>query len=125
MLTSEDIYGKRKYKYGNKFIEVDGHKFPSQNEANRYLELKLLLKAGEIKDLRLQVPFELQPSFKNEITGEIEKPIKYVADFVYTDKDGNTVIEDAKSEGTRKDKVYQLKRKIMAYQGNYIVEVET
>jgi hypothetical protein len=39
-------------------------------------------------------------------------------------KTGETVIEDVKSEATRKDKTYQLKRKMMAYKGLYIEEVE-
>lgn len=40
----------------------------------------------------------------------------YVADFVYTDlKTGKKVVEDVKSEATRKDKAYVIKRKLMLY----------
>ena len=42
-------------KYGNKKTVVDGITFDSRKEAKRYQELKLLEKAGEIKDLRRQV----------------------------------------------------------------------
>lgn len=46
-------------KYNNKKITVDGQIFDSKKEANRYKELRLLEKAGEIKDLRTQVKFKL------------------------------------------------------------------
>ncbi|MGC8901218.1 MAG: DUF1064 domain-containing protein [bacterium] len=36
-------------KYHNKPVEVDGIRFASQKEANRYKELMLLKRAGEIK----------------------------------------------------------------------------
>ena len=69
----------------------------------------MLIKAGEISDLRLQVPYELTPTIK--LNGETFRGIKYVADFVYKDKQGNEVVEDAK--GMRTD-VYKMKRKLMA-----------
>ena len=97
-------------KYRNKKTYVGDKKFDSLHEANRYKELKMLLMAGEISDLQLQVPYELMPSFK--LDGETYRGIKYVADFVYKDKYGNTVVEDAK--GMRTD-VYKMKRKLMAY----------
>ena len=51
-------------KYKNKKITIDGITFDSQLEANRYCELKLLFKAGEISQLRLQPEFELIPAFR-------------------------------------------------------------
>ena len=51
-------------KYYNQKITIDGHEFPSKKEGNRYLELKLLQKAGEISNLELQPRFLLQESFK-------------------------------------------------------------
>ena len=41
-------------KYKNKITEVDGIKFHSKKEADRYIELKLLQKAKKIKFLELQ-----------------------------------------------------------------------
>ena len=110
-------------KYGNEKVVLDGITFDSKKESRRYAELKLLEKAGEISNLMMQVPFELQPKFRNEVTGKIEHAIKYYADFTYLTKDGETVIEDVKSEATRKNDVYQIKRKMMAYHGWYITEV--
>ena len=102
----------RKVKYGNRKTELDGITFDSRKEARRYAELKLLEMAGEISDLELQKPFILQPGFVHE--GKKIQPIKYIADFCYNDH-GETVVEDVKSPATRKDKVYQLKKKMMLY----------
>lgn len=50
--------------------------------------------------------------------------VKYVADFIALKRDGTYDVIDAKSEGTRKDKVYQIKRKQMrACLGIEIVEI--
>ena len=80
----------------------------------RWIELQLLLRAGKISDLRRQVPFELIPAQKRE--GKvIERPVKYVADFVYRDSNGETVVEDAKSIATR-TKEYVIKRNLMLWE---------
>ena len=97
-------------KYGAKKTELDGIVFDSRKEANRYAELKLMQRAGQIHDLKIQVPFELIP--KQEEDGRIvERPVKYVADFVYFDNSG-MVVEDAK--GMKTD-VYKLKKKMMRW----------
>ena len=41
-----------------------------------------------------------------------ERPVDYIADFVYRDKDGNEVVEDVKGVRTR---VYVIKRKLMLW----------
>ncbi len=91
-----------KSKYGNKWTEVDGIKFQSQREAKRYGQLKMLQMAKEISDLRLQVPYELNPS------GTFS--YKYYADFEYLTKDGDKVTEDVKGMKTN---VYKKKRALM------------
>ena len=104
--VTNQVEVKKKSKYGNKKTEVDGIRFDSQKEAKRYSELKLLLKAGEIGLLELQVPFELK------IDGK--KVCKYVADFTYIDaKTGEQIVEDVKSTMTRKLPTYRLKKKLM------------
>ena len=98
-------------KYRNEKISVDGIKFDSKLEARRYHELKLLERAKEIKDLRRQVTFELQPSYKKN--NKIIKSINYVADFVYYDlKKKEIIIEDTKGFKTE---IYKLKKKIFEY----------
>lgn len=115
--------GARMNKYGAKKTEVDGIKFDSKHEAMRYIELKYLQRIGEIRDLELQKSFELLPAQKGEDGKVKERAVRYVADFVYFNKDGNLVVEDAKSKATRTD-VYLLKRKMMRYfKGIEIIEV--
>ena len=93
-------------KYRNKKVVIDNIKFDSQLEANRYVELKLLQRAGKIKKLRLQVPFVLQEGFKKN--GKSYQAIKYIADFVY-EENGRTVVEDTK--GMQTD-VFKIKHKL-------------
>ena len=112
----------RKNKYGNRHCSVDGFTFDSVKEMHRYMDLKYMLLAHEIFDLELQKQYELQPAFR-DANGKIVRPIYYRADFVYKDKDGHTIIEDVKSEATKKDAVYTIKKKMMAYKGLIITEV--
>lgn len=109
----------KKSKYHNVRIEVDGIKFDSKKEYKRYTELKLLERAGEIKDLRLQVPYELIPAQKGGLRSE--RPLVYLADFVYFDNGKSMeVIEDTK--GVKTD-LYVAKRKLMKLAGHEIVEI--
>lgn len=67
-------------KYYAKKVTVDGHTFDSKHEAERYSELKLLERAGQIENLQLQVPFVLLPLQKGEDGKTLERGVKYVAD---------------------------------------------
>ena len=105
-------------KYNAKKTTVDGITFDSRKEADHYCELKLLQRAGVITDLRLQVPFELQPAFT--VNGKKIRAIHYIADFMYQEG-GVYIVEDVKG---RKTKEYMLKRKMYAYRyGQEIKEV--
>lgn len=98
-------------KYNAKKAEIDGITFDSKKEARRYAELKLLLRGGEIRDLRLQVEYELIPKQAGE------RACNYIADFVYQDvRTGETVVEDVK--GYKKSAAYSIfaiKRKLMLW----------
>lgn len=97
-------------KYHNKIAyTADGIKHASQKEANRWCELKMLERVGAITDLKRQVEYELLPP------QEGERKVTYVADFVYTDDKGNTIVEDTKGVKTE---VYILKRKLMLWVHN-------
>lgn len=114
---------KKGRKYGNRKVQIDGYSFDSVKEGNRYLELKYMLLAGEITDLELQKQYELQPAFR-DANGKMVRPIYYRADFVYKDaKTGETVIEDVKCKATKTPQ-YNIKKKMMAYKGLTIKEVE-
>jgi hypothetical protein len=98
----------KRSKYGN--VKKNG--FDSKKESKRYTQLLLMEKAGEISDIQTQVKFELIPSQKKD--GKvIERPCSYIADFVYQDKSGNTIVEDVK--GFRKIPEYIIKRKLMLF----------
>ena len=90
--------------------QIDGITFDSKLEAKRYCELKLLVKACEISDLKLQHPFPLVESCI--LNGRKKPGIKYLADFVYT-KNGEKIVEDTKSSFIKKDPVYRIKKHLM------------
>lgn len=96
-------------KFGNNKVVVDGLKFDSKKEANRYCELTLLQRAGKITNLERQKKFELIPTIK--FGGHTERGVSYIADFVYIEN-GQQVVEDVKGFKT---KDYIIKRKIMLW----------
>ena len=102
-------------KYGNRFTYVDGIRFASKREAERYRELTLLLAAGEITNLELQVRY---PLVVHRVGAELGRgaPLAgvvighYVADFTYADRDGIGHVEDAKGYRTA---LYKLKKRMV------------
>ncbi len=105
-------------KYHNKKCIYKNIKFDSLKERNHYIVLEHLEKTNQIKDLKRQVKFELQPSFK--LNGKTIRAINYIADFTYL-KDEVLVVVDTKGFRT---KDYLLKKKMFQYKyGMDIVEV--
>lgn len=96
-------------KYHSRKITIDGATFDSKREYNRWCELKLLERAGEITDLQRQVEYILIPSQKG--IERTERPVKYIADYVYCEN-GKLVVEDSKG---MKTKDYIIKRKLMLF----------
>ena len=95
----------RPRKYRNQPTHIDGLRFDSRKEGRRYGELKLLAQAGEIQGL------EVHPVFKLFAHGP-DGPVggrRYTADFRY--REGNKdVVEDVKSEPTKRTEAYRLRR---------------
>lgn len=100
-------------KYRNRKTEIDGRVFDSKKEANRYLDLREQQRAGVITDLECQVSIPL--IVNNHCVAE------YVCDFRYF-RGGEMVIEDVKSEVTKRIEVYRLKRKILEANGIEVIE---
>lgn len=98
-------------KYHAKKCHYKDMTFDSVREAKRYRELEELERIGVIKDLRRQVSYELIPSQRDANGKVIERPVRYIADFVY-EENGFPVCEDCK--GMRTD-TYILKRKLMLW----------
>ena len=92
---------EKRRKYGNQRVEIDGKKFDSKHEAEVYGELMLRRRAGELRVIMRQVSFDLPGG------------IRYIADFCTVDCEGRFEVLDAKSEATRKNRVYINKKKQM------------
>lgn len=102
-------------KYGAKKVTIDGITFDSMKEANRWCELKLLVRGKVITELERQVRFELVPAQYDKHGKLLERSISYVADFVYIDmKTGERIVEDTKSVATKTPE-YIIKRKLLLY----------
>lgn len=92
-----------KNKYRAKKVVIDGFTFDSGKEGRRYLELKLLVRSGDIRDLELQVRFDFEHNgvnlgfYKADFTYSETLPIKHIT-------------EDVKG---MKTPVYNLKKKMM------------
>jgi hypothetical protein len=89
-------------KYGAVKTVLDGIRFDSKREADRYARLRVLALAGHITNLQHQVSYDLHAM------GGV-KVARYVADFVYRDeRTQRLVVEDVKGVKTR---MFQLKAK--------------
>ncbi len=103
-VKSAKYRNKKVYVYDDGYTSLskddEGHglvseTFDSQKEYHRYTELRQLERAGEIKDLKRQVPINIMEAF--EYQGEAVKAIIYKADFMYyLPGENNPVVEDAK-----------------------------
>ena len=100
----------------------DGGKvdFDSKKEARRYDELMAMLRAGQIRDLKLQPQFTIQEAYTTP-EGQRVRAIRYQADFSYeraTEPDCNgeihwlRVVEDVKSRAT-KTRVYEDRKSVV------------
>lgn len=99
------LYPKR-----NKFSAKRTNGYHSKREATVAAQLQALERGGQITELKEQVRFELVPAQKGERRNE--KPLVYIADFVYRDQSGAVHTIDVKGMLTRE---YVIKRKLMAF----------
>lgn len=127
---SQAAQGERKggRKYNNTPTDRQGAegvkiRFDSKAEARRYDELMLLLKAGKIRDLKLQPQYTLQEAYTTP-EGKRVQAIRYQADFSY-ESDSGLMVEDVKGGKATKTRVYSIKRKLMLEKyGISISEIE-
>ena len=134
-MKMNNFFKKKKNKLNNTCVTVDGIPFQSLREADRYMELKLLLRAGRISNLEMQKKYELIPAqYETVETGEyykigdkkgqpktkkvcVEQACSYYADFVY-EEDGKLVVEDTKGFRDPSSSPYAkfvIKRKLMLW----------
>lgn len=93
-ITLEEYQAATKqHKYGAKRTEVDGILFDSKKEAERYRQLKILERCGQIRNLQRQPEF---PLTVNSIKIGVWR-----GDFSYFDfRKGEAVVEDVKGVKT-------------------------
>ncbi len=115
-------------RFGNiKKPVIDGHRFDSGAEADRYLTLKLMRRAGLIKNIELQprIPIiiggvQVLMRSKGYPNG---RKLTYVADFRYIDTaTKKTIIEDTKMSSGYRTEVYKIKRALVEAMGLEILE---
>lgn len=124
----EQVAGKGRYGNVNK-IEHDGIQFDSKREFLRYIDLKVLVRAGEISDLKVHPKYPIVIggieirifSKRYHKTGRL---MYYEADFSYLTKApfGELVIEDVKMQSGFRTEVYKIKRALMKAMGHDIKE---
>lgn len=105
---------KRKNKYGAKRLKIDGISFDSKLEAERYQQLKLLERAGEITGLEYHRQFVVIPKSR------YGDNVYYEADFFYFEN-GKPVVEDTKSKATITS-TYKLKKRLLAERYGIIIK---
>lgn len=99
------------HKYQAKRVTVYGIDFPSKAEGRRYIDLILMKEGGLItSEIETQVSFDIKILGHD---GQEHVLFRYVADFRYATKDGESIVEDVKGMHT---KTYLMKRKAMLMQ---------
>lgn len=101
----EEMFSRNKYH--NKKIDTEDGKFDSMYEYQKWCELKLLEKNGEISNLKRQVKFNVIPQIKTQ-AGTLRE-INYIADFIF-EKDGILYVADSKGIETPE---YKIKKRLI------------
>lgn len=118
----EYFAGKKKSKYGNKHVRLDGYTFDSELEAKYYEYLKYLKMSGEVKGFELQPEFELIPKQVDDNGKTLFRGTKYRADFEVEYSSGHKEVVDVKGFKTAS---YLIKRKMFLkkYPDTYFREI--
>lgn len=112
LVAARSTPGRRRNKFGNtQSVSESGEKYDSNKERAHHQALEAARHAKDpsqrVVEIIRQQKFELIPKQDGE------RAVNYFADFVVTYADGHREVQDTKSEPTRRDKAYVLKRKLM------------
>lgn len=77
--VAEKVLAQKTGKYHNRKTVRHGITFDSKHEADRYDALRLLLKAGEIHDLKLQQTYKIVGAQRTP-AGAAVRAVTYIAD---------------------------------------------
>lgn len=95
----------RKNKFNAVKTVVDGLTFDSKREAARYSQLRLLEKAGQIRNLRRQIKYPI------DVNGH--KVCTYWADFCYEELHKTRWVEITEDVKGHRTPIYNLKKRLM------------
>ena len=94
-------------KYRAKPTTIDGIRFASQAEATRFMSLRMMEKAGLIRNLEPHPRFELFGASGEHVGW-------YTADSTYVVvATGEGVVEDVKSPATARNTAYRLRKRLL------------
>ena len=117
---------KKPLKWRNVPVRTDDGFFDSTSEKDRWEDLKNLQDHGVIQFLERQVKIEVITSAFWEHEGKFLSPIFWKVDFTYYHLEWYCwVVEDWKSEATRKLESYRMKRQLFLQRFPSIKYVET
>ena len=108
---------KRPNKYGNEKTS-DGYDSKKEKRVTEETEALVRARASgfeNVSAIRKQVAFTLIPTIRGDSGKVLERSVKYVADLVLDRADGSMSVYDLKSEITRKNRAYVIKRKLMLH----------
>lgn len=98
---------RKQVETGYKFVadyNVENNHFAKKKDALEYCKQHDLSSSSIWKTTQKKMTYKMKV---------VEKEAVYTADFVYLDRNGDKVVEDVKSEITRKEPDYVLRRKLM------------
>lgn len=84
---------RRRRKYGNIKVRLDGYLLDSREEARHYRDLRSLEVAGKIESLKIHPRYVLVPAFEHR--GVKYRAVTFRPDFSYYEN-GQLIIEDSK-----------------------------
>jgi len=117
---------RRPHKYHARATTVDGIRFDSRKEANRYRDLTILAALGQIQQLEMHPQFSIAvvELFRGlELGPSVVACGVYTADFRYVTTAGEVIVEDVKSGPTRTEAYRLRKRLVEAIHGITIREI--
>lgn len=112
----------KKNKFGAKKVKADGYTFDSTREHQRYCELKIKQRIGEIADLKVHPKFHINVNDTDICTFTADT--SYLEFYPFGDgKATRFIVEDVKSEITAKLRGFVLVKKLMKAVHNIDVRV--
>ena len=114
----------RRNKYNNRIVNLDGYRFDSLKEANRYGMLKAGAQGGKLFDLQIHPRFLILDKFVDN-QGNKHRAMHYEADFQYRVLINGKMVVHVEDVKGNKTKEYMIKKKLFLakYRDIYFYEM--